>query len=300
MTSYDKTKTDVVPIQPLVETGSRRPCLVVIKGPNLGELHKVHDGDVIGRVDETAISVKGEGISRQHCQFIRTPDDEVYVQDLGSTNGTVVEGQRITRPTRLHDGDRLQIGVSTILKFVYHDALEAAFQADMYDASLRDPLTGLYNRRYLDECLEAEFEFARRHKAALTLCMLDIDHFKRINDTYGHEVGDRVLKGLGEVLGHTVRKEDTCCRYGGEEFVVVSLGIPLANGLLMSERLRKRVAEQSFDVGAAQLSLTVSLGVAGIPYGSILTPQSLLDAADQALYLAKSKGRNRSKVYIEA
>lgn len=298
MTNYDKVDTDVVPIMPLPDLGPRSPCLIVMRGGAVGQMYRVTDGAILGRDEEAPFRVEADGVSRRHVSFQRVGDNEVYLVDLGSTNGTQINGERISAPTLLRDGDRISLGASFLLKFTYHDALEAEFQEQMFDAALRDGLTGLYNRRYLDELLDAEFAFARRHKVALTVCMLDIDHFKRVNDTYGHSAGDEVLRTLGAQLNDTIRQEDTCCRYGGEEFVVVSLGIPLANGVVMAERLRKRISDQAYTWEDQRISLTVSLGVAGFPYDTIETPTNLLAAADQALYLAKQRGRNRTKVFI--
>ena len=300
MTKYEKTKTDVVPIVPLPSLGVGRPCLIVLRGATAGELHWVEDGTTLGREEGVPIVAADDEVSRRQCRFRVLENDEVLVEDLDSTNGTFVGGRQISEPTRLHEGDRIQLGHGMVLKFTYHDELEAAFQSRMYDAALRDPLTGLYNRRYLDECLESEFAFASRHEAALTVCMMDIDHFKRVNDLHGHEVGDLVLAEVAERITGTVRKEDTCCRFGGEEFVVVSLGISLAGGLVLAERLRGSVEQREFRYEDTTLPLTVSLGVAGFPYPTIEGPESLLSAADQALYLAKQRGRNRCKVFVTA
>lgn len=298
MTAYKKTKTDKVSIVPLPDVGKGRPCLIVMRGTTTGELHWVTDGAVLGRDASASIQIPDDKVSRRQCRFQVRDDDEVWIEDLGSANGTLVEGQRILEPTRIGDGVRIQLGLGGTVKFTYHDELEAAFQNRMYDDALQDPLTGLFNRRYLEQCLEAEFAFASRHQAALTVCMLDIDHFKQVNDTHGHDVGDLVLAELGERITKTVRVEDTCCRFGGEKFVVVSLGISLAGGLVLAERLRGVVQKRGFRYEGGTIPLTVSLGVAGFPYPTIESPQSLLSAVDQALNLAKQRGRNRCKVFI--
>lgn len=298
MTAYEKTITSVVPMVPLPSFGEDRPCLIVLRGSTAGALHWVADGDVLGREEGVAIVVPGSEVSRQQCRFRVMENSEVWLEDLGSTNGTLVGGRPVSEAMCLREGDRIQLGQSTLVKFTFHDELEAAHQSRMYDAALKDPLTGLYNRRYLDECLEAEFAFARRHEAALTVSMLDLDLFKRVNDTYGHAVGDRVLVEVAERITATVRKEDTCCRYGGEEFVIVSLGIPLANGLVLAERLRGAMERSPFQCDDSAMELTASVGVAGFPYPDIDGPESLLWAADQALYQAKQRGRNRCKVFV--
>ncbi len=298
MTIYEKTKTDVVPIVPLPDFGTGRPCLIVMRGTTTGAIHWITDGAVLGREEGVSILIPVEEVSRRQCRFEIRDNDEVWIEDIASSNDTLVDGQRISRSTRLEEGAMIQLGFGAVVKFIYHDELEAAFQSRMYDAALRDPLTGLFNRRYLDEYLEAEFAFASRHKAALTVCMIDLDHFKQVNDIHGHEAGDLVLAEVGKRISETVRTEDTCCRYGGEEFVILSLGISLDGGLVLAERLRGAVQDHEFRFDGGTVPVTVSVGVAGFPYPSIDSPQSLLSSADQALYLAKQRGRNRCKVFI--
>jgi len=159
--------------------------------------------------------------------------------------------------------------------------------------AIRDPLTGLFNRRYLEEVLEQEISRAERNNQQIGVIMIDIDHFKRYNDTYGHEAGDAVLSELGRFLERSLRGGDTPCRYGGEEFMVLLPGASLESALLKAERLREEVKQLNVQhrdrsVGA----ITLSLGVACYPdQGS--TGEGLLRAADQALYQAKVEGRDR-------
>ncbi len=297
VTDYEKTTTDVVPIVPMPNLEGR-PCLIVMRGSTTGELHWVQDGDVLGREEGASIVVPDDEVSPTQCRFRILDNDEVWLDDLGSTTGTFVEGSQISDSVLLLDGQRIQMGVGTILTFTHHDELEASFQSRMYDSALRDPLTGLFNRRYLDECLEAELAFARRHEVALTVCMMDIDYFQRVNDQHGHVIGDQVLTELAERMRSTVRTEDTCCRFGGEKFVVISLGISLENGLVLAERLRGVVEREEFSCEGTAVPVTVSVGVASFPYPTIESPEGLLTAADQALYLAKQRGRNRCKVFV--
>ena len=165
-------------------------------------------------------------------------------------------------------------------------------QAALREQAVRDGLTGLYNRRYLDETLEREVARARREGNPLSLVMMDIDHFKNVNDTYGHQVGDEVLRLLSATLLADIRTEDVACRYGGEEFLILLPNMPLAAALERAESWRSEVAALQVRHGGFQLQFTVSLGVASYPeHGK--TPDELTRCADQALYRAKAEGRNR-------
>ncbi|KTC99180.1 sensor histidine kinase [Legionella erythra] len=163
--------------------------------------------------------------------------------------------------------------------------------------SIRDPLTGLYNRRYLEDFLFKQLHQAERSKSSFAILMLDLDHFKKINDTYGHDAGDSVLKELGQILYEDIRLGDLAARFGGEEFIVMLYDIDEKAALARAEALRNHVATIRPKYGAQQVGhITVSIGVAMYPADG-KTPPQLIEAADKALYLAKSRGRNRVVVY---
>jgi diguanylate cyclase (GGDEF)-like protein len=170
-----------------------------------------------------------------------------------------------------------------------------ALHARLQEQAIRDPLTGLFNRRYLDETLDHELARARRDGYALSLAMIDVDYFKTINDTYGHQAGDEVLKALGTLLQGQAREGDIACRYGGEEFVLLSPRMPVATALERADQWRSRFAEQKVRHGDLELSVTFSVGLATYPdHGA--TAAALMISADQALYRAKALGRNRVEV----
>ncbi len=157
-----------------------------------------------------------------------------------------------------------------------------------------DPLTRVLNRRALLDRLTAEVDRARRFNGALTLLLLDVDHFKQINDTAGHLAGDSVLRQLGALLEDAVRKVDIVARYGGEEFVMLLPETAADGGVVFAERLRERIAGQAFDVGVERpVHLTVSIGIATFPSPRVATTEDLFARADEALYRAKSGGRNQ-------
>jgi diguanylate cyclase (GGDEF)-like protein len=164
---------------------------------------------------------------------------------------------------------------------------------NLRDQSIRDPLTRLYNRRYLDEALTRELHQASRHQRPTGIVMMDIDHFKHVNDTYGHQVGDAVLRLLGTFLQSQTRKGDLACRYGGEEILLVLPDTPLEYTGVYAERLRAHIQHLKGEADGQPLPpFTVSIGVAASPHHGT-TANTLIPAADQALYRAKATGRNR-------
>src|SRR5205085_10444895 len=140
-----------------------------------------------------------------------------WVEDLQSRNGTFVNGTRITVVVELKDGDKIQLGRASVLRFGFHDDLDESFHENLLSSALRDGLTKLFNKRYLMDRLDSELKFALRHQTTLSLLLLDLDHFKKINDTRGHLAGDMVLANVAGNLAKAVRNEDVVARYGGEE-----------------------------------------------------------------------------------
>ena len=169
-------------------------------------------------------------------------------------------------------------------------------QADLREQAVRDGLTNLFNRRYLDETLERELARAKREGYPLSLVMIDIDHFKKLNDTYGHQAGDKVLRELAALLWGDVRAEDVPCRYGGEEFVVLLPRMPLDIALERAEEWRRTLQATRVPFGDFQLETTISCGVAAYP-DHARTADDLLRCCDEALYDAKHGGRNRSAIH---
>jgi diguanylate cyclase (GGDEF)-like protein/PAS domain S-box-containing protein len=155
-----------------------------------------------------------------------------------------------------------------------------------------DPLTGVFNRRHFIEMTEKEINRARRSKIPLSIAMIDIDNFKRINDTYGHTIGDQVLKELVAICNDNLRTYDMLGRLGGEEFAITTVGCALQEAYSLSDRLRERVANHLIHAGGKDISIKISIGVSELS-GNMENVDSILNRADQALYLAKNAGRNR-------
>jgi diguanylate cyclase (GGDEF)-like protein len=211
--------------------------------------------------------------------------------DLESTNGTFVneEAQRV-RERRLRRGDQFSVG-DTIFKFLSGNDVESQYHEIVFRMAITDGLTNLANRKQLDTVLAEELPRAQRHGRHLSLLMIDIDHFKKVNDTYGHLTGDSVLRGLAQALQKRLRPNDKLARYGGEEFCLVLPETSLSSAVRIAEDLRAIVANQAFAAEGQEIHVTVSMGLAAAK--PIMTVEQLYKAADDMLYKAKNSGRNR-------
>jgi two-component system, cell cycle response regulator len=279
-----------------LDTRRNRPCLIVLAGENVGEMIRLASSSLIlGRSSEAHVRIQDDDISRRHARLFEL-DGKMRIEDLGSANGTRVNGEPVTSRT-LVDGDKIELGSATVLKFTYHDELDEQFQQTMYDAAQRDGLTKVFNKRYFFERLGAEFAYAKRHATSLSLLMVDADHFKRVNDVHGHIAGDYVLARLASVIATTVRTEDVVARYGGEEFAVICRGIEPTSAAKLGERLRRLVEATEFAYEGTRLHTTVCVGVGGFPHASVASSTDLILAADEGLYDAKRGGRNRVVVW---
>jgi two-component system cell cycle response regulator len=273
-------------------SGRDRPFLVILSGGSVGEMYPLKQQEtIVGRSQGATIRINDDGISRRHAK-LTVKGGELHVEDLKSANGTLVNGERLDSPRLLKDGDKITLGSTIVLKFTYSDDLEFAFQRKMLEAALRDGLTGAFNKRYLMDRLATEIAFAQRHKTPLSLIMLDVDHFKKINDTFGHPAGDQVLVALARVVQEAIRTEDILARFGGEEFAVLCRSVDTSKAGILAERLRERVAAMVVEHEDEPIPVTVSLGVAGFPEVAE-SSEKLIATADEALYEAKKQGRNR-------
>jgi diguanylate cyclase (GGDEF)-like protein len=249
------------------------------------------DEHFIGRLEELDIALEGEGLSRRHARIYRD-ENGWNVEDLGSTNGTHVNDHKVTKK-QLADGDLIRCGVA-ICKFLSGDNIEAAYHEEIYRMSIMDGLTGVHNKRYFLEFLDRELAVAVRQSQALSLIMVDIDHFKKINDTHGHLAGDAALKQMCQRLKPRIRTTDLLARYGGEEFAVVLPATNLEGAMLCAEVLRGIIEATPFQYDAILIPATISLGVAQIDLAAPGTGTDLIGRADANLYEAKRSGRNRA------
>ncbi|MBA3820903.1 MAG: diguanylate cyclase [Deltaproteobacteria bacterium] len=272
-----------------------RAYLIVIAGTQVGEMIPLKVSTVIGRGVEADVRLIEDKMSRKHCRLV-AEGGVTFLEDLGSSNGTFVNGVRVTRQ-KLNDGDKIQIGQTTILKFTYNDSLEENFQKQMYDSALRDGLTKVFNKKYFNDRIRVELAFTDRRQTALSLILFDIDHFKKVNDTRGHLAGDKVLSMLAAHVQKLVRTEDVLARYGGEEFAILCRETDVERARILAERVRSSVEQLAILFNGDRIPITISAGVAMIPDPRIKDVDGFIGVADAALYDAKRGGRNRVCVH---
>ena len=278
------------------DQGTRRAFVVVLAGDRMGEMFPLNDGRTsIGRGLHADVRINDEGISRSHAQ-VEFDEGNYYLSDAGSTNGTFANGERVDRYP-LQEGDKIQIGASSVLRFTYHDDIDEDFQRSLYESALRDRLTGVFNRGYFNNRLESDVAFALRHGKPLSLVIFDIDFFKRVNDELGHPAGDAVLRDLAERVQGTTRSEDIFARYGGEEFVLICRDVDALRAARAAHRIKELVGDAPFKLAGREVEITVSLGVADLSMLLEPSAMALVEAADAALYVAKRNGRDRVEIY---
>jgi len=252
---------------------------------------------VLGRSDEADIQINDEKVSRKHLKISLvksdTPNNEqtrAVVTDLNSTNGVLVNGVRVDQQ-ELRNGDKLRVG-DTILKFETKDCLDIAYHDKLYQQAIGDSLTGLANRNYFQRELSKFISLGFRSRRVFSVMMLDIDFFKKVNDTYGHNVGDNVLKMVANILRSNMRDHDVAARFGGEEFVILLPETALNDAVVVAERIRMAVESFNFQPVGCQSGITISIGISEFPMHGMSTAE-LVKRADEALYQAKTSGRNR-------
>ena len=285
-----QTTTKVV-VPPALKPKREPACVVVINGPQFGVEARIDTTPlVIGRADDCGLVIGNSSVSRHHCRVFRD-GGEFVVEDLGSTNGCYVNGERVQRRS-LRDGDRLRVG-NCELKFFGEGSSEAGYHRELLNHAVYDELTGFYNRRQSREMLEHAFDRGRSEPSRLRLMILDLDHFKQVNDRHGHFGGDRVLVGFAALVKSLLDPEIVAGRLGGEEFIVFGGLLSERDFRTLAERIRATVESTDLPLDdGARLRVTVSIGIAH-QHAEMLTAADLLRAADAGLYKAKVSGRNR-------
>ena len=244
----------------------------------------------IGRDSANAIVLDEVGVSRWHAVIEQAPDgDGLVLRDMGSKNGTFIDGEAHPRHA-LTDGVVVGVGVAS-LKFWPRATPSRAITSPVARAAIEDALTGLPNRRHFQSYVQREVARAQRHGSPLALLMIDIDHFKAINDTHGHLTGDTVLTELGAFLRNGVRSSELMARFGGEEFVAVLPETGLSGATTLAERLRAGVEGLPITGVGPDIRLTVQHR--GAVWHPEMDEADLVEAADKAMYAAKMAGRNR-------
>jgi two-component system, cell cycle response regulator len=245
----------------------------------------------VGRRPDLDVPIELDSVSRRHARFVKDGESWV-IEDLGSTNGTYVNDERVEK-RQLRDGDIVRFGEG-VVKFLAGSNIERAYHEEIYRLSILDGLTGIHNKRFFNEFLDKEVARAYRHGGTVSLVLFDIDHFKRVNDTFGHLAGDAVLQALARRLRQRIRKEDLIARVGGEEFACILPDTKLPGALMFAEQLRSITEKEAFTVEGGDLQVTISLGVAELnPTEAKIEAQELVKRADEKLYAAKRSGRNK-------
>lgn len=281
--------------------GGIEASLLLIYHPNyrnLGRRFALRPGMEleIGRGRSCDISLPDVlGLSRFHGT-LRYAEDGVSYEDSGSTNGSFVNDRRVSSTIRLASGDRLQLG-PVHFKFLLEEDVENAYFDVLHQLATRDGLTEICNKRRFDEELARELARAQRHLRPLSLILLDVDHFKRVNDRHGHLCGDFVLQGLAKLAQSFTRPEQVLARVGGEEFAILCPETGTRGAATLAEKLREAIAGHPFHPEPAPDAITVtcSFGVATLNE-PMQRAADLYAAADRALYRAKDEGRNRVSV----
>jgi len=280
-------------VSPVSEPAHRdRVVLLRMDGVAAGQVVSVTQFPFsLGRHPTNRLPIDDDSISRFHARFT-CENGEYFVEDLASRNGTFVQGKRVTR-LQIRDDDWVQLGARVSFRFAVTDFRQEGLLRKLYESSTRDALTGAYNRRHFEDRLRAEIAFAVRHATDCALLLLDLDHFKRINDNYGHPAGDEVLRHLTSVAARTLRAEDVFARFGGEEFAVILRGSSTRGASRLADRLREALAVNHVHFEGREIPVTLSAGCAALSCCAKPSAEELVGVADRRLYQAKQSGRNR-------
>lgn len=313
----DSTVVTVINKLQVPEPSGQEAYLVVINGVELGKKYSLSQSTtVIGRSSKGDIQIDEDAISRSHAT-IYDAGDHYLLKDMASTNGTYVNDIEVSDQP-LKDGDQIKIG-RTIFKFLTGSNIEASYHDEIYRLTTVDGLTQIYNKRYFLQAIEKEMSRSMRYGRNLSLIICDLDHFKAINDTYGHLAGDHILKRVAQRINGQIRRDDIFARYGGEEFVLLLPEIARKQATRIAEKLRAIVAAEPFKFDDTDIHVTLSLGVADLDeYREVLPPYEagpeasmeadlaeptevhesvnchiFIKLADDRLYRAKELGRNQ-------
>ncbi len=271
-------------------TTAKKACLIQYSGASLGKRYVLNHDSIIGRVPPVDLIINEPTVSKKHARFSFV-GSKVSVEDLQSSNGTYVNDIKINARTELNDGDIIRVG-NVLLKFFANDNADNIFMDKIYRMATIDAGTQIFNKKYLLESLDAEFKFAKVYQKPLSLIMYDLDFFKKVNDVYGHNAGDFILKETASLVKGAIRKEDIFGRFGGEEFCIVLPNTELKIAVELAERLRSIIEAHVFNFESNTIKQTVSIGVCQQNSHHESVPQFMEDV-DKKLYDSKHNGRNR-------
>lgn len=284
----------------MVEETQWTACLVVVRGVGTGNKILLNRQETtIGRADDVDVRLAKAGVSRRHAVVHQLGEEQFRLKDLQSTNGTFVNAERIEEAV-LKDQDLIAIGESR-LKFIAANSPEQPYYEELYCQAQLDKALQIYNKHYFLTRLDEELRRHQRMDGALSLILMDVDHFKRLNDTYGHLAGDAALVRLAELTKQRLRETDVLCRYGGEEFGIILAQTELQQACAIAEDIRQLVAAVPVHHADTVIDMTISLGISShTPAEPKASREALIVQADKALYSAKQAGRNRVAVFDAA
>lgn len=286
-------ETIVTTIKSMTESEALDPYLMIISGANIGKLFNLNANEFIaGRLQDCQIWIEDTTISRKHFRILRNSNNECTIIDLDSTNGTYINNKRVTSAV-LKGGDKIQISKDTIILFDYFDESRRISEQRRYEMGVKDPVTNTYNKSYFLQRITEEFSFCQRQNLPLSVIMFDIDHFKLINDTYGHLAGDQCLQEVCELIAKVIRQDDVFCRYGGEEFVIIMRNTEGQAAVNLAERVRQKIETTPVFFDGQNIRVTVSSGVATAQNENYRDYMAFMADADRHLYRSKGSGRNR-------
>jgi two-component system cell cycle response regulator len=300
--SKDRTTTLVLDQETInreLQKAKEQPaCLILIRGTPQGHRFFItEDQMTIGRDPSADLCIADQSISRKHARVTRT-DAGVTLEDLGSSNGTSVNGKKLEpgNVVTLAKEDLVKIG-NSIVKYLPAGEIEIVFYGNLNQAANTDPMTKCFNKGYFLEAMEAEFKRAKALSTPLSLIFFDLDHFKKVNDTYGHDGGDYVLKEFSNLVRSLglIQQKDIFARYGGEEFCLLLPSVVLQDAEKTAEILRGKIQGHSFNYEGQRIPVTSSLGVSELR-AEMENASDLIKSADKALYESKQGGRNRVTV----
>ncbi len=279
------------------EAKQKPACLLVVGGELNGSIFNLDNGEsVIGRNPDCTISLDFHGISRKHFTITVDESNDVILTDLGSANGTYLNNQKLTEPVTLKRADMIKIG-AVAMKYIPKGDPERLTYDKLHEEAHTDGLTKCYNKMYFNNQLELELKKSKVTGKPLTLIIFDLDHFKKLNDNFGHDAGDYVLKEKARVIReHGIRQGDIFARYGGEEFCILLPNTNLKQGFEIAERLRKQIEKHEFLYDGKRLPVAASIGVADYRMG-VNNGTDLFKRADSAVYKSKEGGRNQVNFY---
>ncbi|MFK7825357.1 MAG: diguanylate cyclase [Oligoflexales bacterium] len=276
--------------------------LVQYSGSALGKRYMLAGEKLtIGRSVDADITIGEASVSRIHARIIQQ-NENIIIEDAGSANGTYINDQKVIGRMSLNDQDMLRLG-TVLLKFFSSDNIDGFIQDKIYRMATIDAGTQIYNKQYLLDSLTSEFQSSISSGRKMSIIYYDLDHFKRVNDTYGHNAGDQILRESSHLVKKLIRKDDILGRFGGEEFIIILPNTDSKTAYELGERVRSACANHIYKLevvsgGKKQLvqhQQTFSVGISQIS-SKMRTPKDLLESADKKLYASKQSGRNKVTV----